>query len=167
MELLTSAPSRSAARVSVDAGAKRIWLSEPVEFVGNRDIVKPESFPMLALLAGTLRRNPGLCVRLEGHTNSQCGAECTGAFPCANETCFENFYGKGGAVGFSRARAAAVRDWLLAPDGGKLATDDAMRISAVGMAGARRVVDDTEAGDNWRNRRVEAHIVDFSQTCDA
>jgi len=154
-------------RVSVDAGAKRIWLSEPVAFVGNKAVVKPSSFPMLGLLAGTLRRNPGLCVRLEGHTNSGCGAECVGTFPCANETCFENFYGRGGAVGFSRDRAAAVRDWLLAPDGGKLGKEDALRISAAGLGGARRLVDDTEAPDNWKNRRVEAHIVDFAETAGA
>ena len=34
--------------------------------------------------------------------------------------------------------------------------DDAM-VEAVGLAGSRRVVDDTESGDNWRNRRVEIH----------
>ena len=119
---------------------------------------------MLALLAGTLRRNPGLCVRLEGHTNSQCGAECDGTAACRNLTCRANFFGVGGAVEFSRARAAAIRDWLLDADGGKLDADDAHRLSAVGLGGARRLVLDTEAPDNWRNRRVEAHIVDFTET---
>ena len=53
------------------------------------------------------------------------------------------------------AGAVAVRDWL--QEHGV----DADRIGAVGLAGSRLIIDDTEATDNWRNRRVEVHTVDF------
>lgn len=146
-------------QVQIDTGGKRLWLSEPIEFEGNLSVIKPASYAMLAILAGTIRRNPGLCVRLEGHTNSACGFECDGTIECHNNTCAANFRGKGGAIGFSRARAAAVRDWLLT-DGG-LEPEAKERIISVGLGGSRRLVLDTEAKDNFINRRVEAHIIDF------
>jgi len=150
---------RRALSVEVDAGAKRLWLSEPIAFFGNRADVKPESFPMLSLLAGTVRRHPGMCIRLEGHTNSCCGLECDGSRACPNDTCARFFGHCGGAVGFSTDRAAAVRDWLLTH--GDLPPRAADRLVAVGLGGSRRLVPDTEGPDNFKNRRVEAHIVPF------
>ncbi|KAJ1460063.1 hypothetical protein M885DRAFT_509761 [Pelagophyceae sp. CCMP2097] len=148
--------------VALDAGAKRIWLSEPIEFEGNRAAIKLRSFPMLSLLAGTLRRNAGLCVRLEGHTNSKCGAECDGSSDCPNATCRNEFgFGRGGAMGFSLARAESVRDWLISPAGGNLGSDARDRVTAVGHGGSRRLADDTQGPENHLNRRVETHIVEF------
>ena len=58
----------------------------------------------------------------------------------------------GGAVGFSRRRAEAVRAMIL--DQGVL--ED--RVDAKGMAGARRLCADTEdRRNNHKNRRVEIH----------
>ena len=37
---------------------------------------------------------------------------------------------------------------------------DAARVACFGMAGSRRIVDDTESADNARNRRVEVHLDD-------
>eukprot|EP00633_Aureoumbra_lagunensis_P002474 CAMPEP_0197286984 /NCGR_PEP_ID=MMETSP0890-20130614/2896_1 /TAXON_ID=44058 ORGANISM="Aureoumbra lagunensis, Strain CCMP1510" /NCGR_SAMPLE_ID=MMETSP0890 /ASSEMBLY_ACC=CAM_ASM_000533 /LENGTH=592 /DNA_ID=CAMNT_0042756077 /DNA_START=31 /DNA_END=1809 /DNA_ORIENTATION=- len=147
--------------VILDAGARRLWLSDPIHFIGNLAVIKEESYPMLNLLGGTLKRNPGLCVRLEGHTNSECGLDCDGTRPCNNNTCQANFGdGKGGAVGFSLSRASAVRDWLV--NNGAVDKDYVdLRIDVAGLGGSRRIIRDTEAPDNHRNRRVEAHIIDF------
>jgi len=62
----------------------------------------------------------------------------------------------GGAVGASLARARAVEAALVARDGA-----DADRIVAIGLAGSRRLVDDTNGPGNHRNRRVEVHTLDF------
>lgn len=153
--------TRSKPHVDLDSGGKRLWLSDPVAFEGNLTVIKPQSYPVLFLLAETIRNNPGLCLRLEGHTNSDCGLECHGLTHCANNTCLQLFgEGKGGAIGFSKARAAAVRDWLLSD--GHLDPDDvSQRIVAVGLGGSRRIAQDTEGPENHLNRRVEAHIIDF------
>lgn len=161
---LTCRP-KPTSHVALDSGGRRIWLSEPVAFEGNLTVIKPESHTILALLAGTLRRNPGLCIRLEGHANSNCGLDCDGTEPCSNDTCRALFGdGKGGAVGFTRARADAVRNWLLTEGG--LDFDARERIVAVGLGGSRNLVDDTEGPENHLNRRVEAHIVDFISRAD-
>ena len=73
--------------------------------------------------------------------------------------CRTMFAGSGGAIGFSRARAAAVVQWLVAE--GNLGPDAAHRLEAVGHGGSRRIVHDTESPENALNRRVEAHIIDF------
>ena len=100
-------------------------------------------------------RHPTICVRFEGHTNSKCGLDCDGSKACANDTCHRNFGHRGGAVAFSLARTNAVKDALVARG------VDACRICSMGMAGSRRVVDDTEADDNYLNRRVEIHLDDL------
>ena len=61
---------------------------------------------------------------------------------------------RGGAVAFALARAEAVKAALVARG------VDAARVACFGMAGSRRIVDDTESADNARNRRVEVHLDD-------
>ena len=63
---------------------------------------------------------------------------------------------RGGAAGFSLARANAVRDALV-----KRNKIDAARIETRGLAGSRRLAVDTEGDDKHRNRRVEVHTLEF------
>ena len=148
--VLCGSCASGAASVGVDLGAKRLWLSEAIQFAGGSDAsILAESEGLVDLLATALKAHPAVAVRLEGHTNSCCNLGCDGTVACDNSRCAA--LEGGGAVGFSRRRAAAVKARLVAAG-----VDDAM-VEAVGLAGSRRVVDDTESGDNWRNRRVEIH----------
>ena len=72
------------AGVLVDPGAKRIWFSRMIQFVGSRAVPLPASQPILAQLLRTLKSHPGVVVRFEGHVNATCGLECRGATgkPC-------------------------------------------------------------------------------------
>ena len=143
--------------VVVDAGAHRLWLSENVLFRGNTAEVLASSHELLEALAAVLIKYPSICIRLEGHTNSSCQVDCDGSRPCANNRCFTTFGNKGGALAFSLARADAVKASLL--QGSKKIEAD--RLSTEGFAGARRVVQDTEAPTNFKNRRVEVHTLNF------
>ncbi|KAJ1449820.1 hypothetical protein M885DRAFT_534393 [Pelagophyceae sp. CCMP2097] len=148
----TNAPARRAvgATVAVDAGARRLWLSDNIRFEGNSQTIT--SVDLLASLRGALLAHPGICIRLEGHTNSKCGVDCDGTAECSNTRCRTLNGATGGAKAFSTRRAEAVADWLV------LAGVDEDRITTVGLAGSRRIVDDTEALDNDLNRRVEVHL---------
>ena len=141
--------------VAVDAGAHRLWLSENVLFRGNTADVLPQSQHLLDALAAILTQHPAICVRLEGHTNSTCNLTCDGTSPCPYNRCFVTFGKSGGALAFSKARADAVKACLVKsgvePD----------RIDTQGLAGSRRVVDDCEAHNNFLNRRVEIHTLNF------
>ena len=143
--------------VVLDVGAKRLWLSEHVRFQGNATIIHDDSSELIDQLALMLRTHPNVdSVRLEGHTNSKCGLDCVGGdHKCSNGVCQKLFGGeKGGAVAFSLGRAQAVADALVARG------IDRSRLNCVGLAGSRRVADDTEGSANASNRRVEIHLAD-------
>jgi len=144
------------ASVAVDVGARRLWLSDNIRFVGNAAEILEESLPLLDALGKALKAHPGVAVRLEGHTNSKCGQECNGRVKCSNSACHKNFGTTGGAAGFSLARANAVRDMLV-----KRKKIDKNRIETRGLAGSRRLASDTEGAEKHRNRRVEVHTVAF------
>ena len=144
------------ATVAVDVGARRLWLSDTIRFEGNRSAILADSTALVENVARALAAHPGICVRLEGHTNSNCGLGCDGEAECENKRCALNFGGRGGAVGASLARAEAVRASLVADDG-----IDEDRVSAIGLAGSRRLVEDTNGPGCHRNRRVEVHTLAF------
>jgi len=77
-------PLTLGAGVLVDPGAKRIWFSRMIQFVGSRAVPLPASQPILAQLLRTLKSHPGVVVRFEGHVNSTCDLDCRGATgkPC-------------------------------------------------------------------------------------
>ena len=143
--------------VVLDVGAKRLWLSEHVRFHGKATTIHEDSSELIDQLALMLRTHPNVdSVRLEGHTNSKCGLDCVGGdHKCSNGVCQKLFGGeKGGAVAFSLGRATAVADALVARG------IDRSRLNCVGLAGSRRVADDTEGAANASNRRVEIHLAD-------
>ena len=72
------------AGVMVDPGARRMWFSQMISFVGNRAIPLPKSQPLLTQILRVMQAHPGMCVRFEGHVNSYCGLDCDGAGPCAH-----------------------------------------------------------------------------------
>lgn len=91
-------------------------------------------------------------MRLEGHTNSACGLDCDGSSVCSNFRCARDFGASGGAVAFSERRARAVKEALVALG------VDGDRLDVAGLAGSRRVCEDTEdRAGNDKNRRVEIH----------
>jgi outer membrane protein OmpA-like peptidoglycan-associated protein len=148
-------PTKAACCVAVDAAAHRLWLSGPVHFEGNRDVIVDASFTLLDQLASVLKKHPSIAIRLEGHTNSKCGLQCDGSYVCANNRCAKDFGGSGGASAFSRRRAEAVARYL---EGAGVSSE---RVHAAGLAGSRRLVDDTEGPLKHLNRRVEVHTVAF------
>ena len=105
------------AGVLVDPGAKRIWFSRMIQFVGSRAVPLPASQPILAQLLRTLKSHPGVVVRFEGHVNATCGLECRGATgkPCkaarkvGSDMCARC---PGGAYGLSKARAEAIKSFV-------------------------------------------------------
>ena len=148
-------PTKAACCVAVDAAAHRLWLSGPVHFEGNCDVIVDASFTLLDQLASVLKKHPSIAIRLEGHTNSRCGLQCDGSYVCANNRCAKDFGGSGGASAFSRRRAEAVARYL---EGAGVSSE---RVHAAGLAGSRRLVDDTEGPLKHLNRRVEVHTVAF------
>lgn len=143
--------------VVMDVGAKRLWLSEHVRFNGNATTIHDDSSELIDQLANMLRAHPNVdSLRLEGHTNSKCGLDCVGGdHVCSNGVCQRMFGGaNGGAVAFSLGRANDVADALVARG------IDRARLVCVGLAGSRRVADDTEGPLNASNRRVEIHLAD-------
>ena len=101
------------AGVMVDPGARRMWFSQMIQFVGSRAIPLPKSQPLLAQILKVLQAHPGIAVRFEGHVNSKCGLDCDGSGGCPNGSsmCVKC---PGGAMGLSTARADAVKQFILA-----------------------------------------------------
>lgn len=112
----------------------RITTFENVHFRSNSDEMLPRSLPMLVEVAHVLRANPGMRIRVEGHTDSAGDDQHN--------------------LELSQARANAVRAFLVenGASGGQ--------IEAQGFGEANpRTSNDTRRG-RARNRRVEFHIVE-------
>ena len=124
-----------------------------MRFEGNSATVLEHSRPLLEQLSAVMREHPSICVRLEGHTNSKCGTDCDGTAVCANNRCATSFGQAGGALAFSLSRADGVKLWL--EEHGV----EADRVLTMGLAGSRRIEDDTEGRANKLNRRVEVHTL--------
>ena len=105
-------PPPTEASVAVDVGARRLWLSDDIRFVGNAATILDESLPLLDALGKALKAHPGVAVRLEGHTNSKCGLECDGKTKCENSACRKNRRAGAAPPGFrSRGRTPCATRW--------------------------------------------------------
>jgi outer membrane protein OmpA-like peptidoglycan-associated protein len=112
----------------------RIELKQQLRFKPNRAVLLSESFPILKQLAQTLKENPSLQVRIEGHTDN---------------------VGKAAAnLKLSQTRAEAVRDYL---------TEQGVpqkQLSAEGFGSKRPIASNASRTGRILNRRVEFRVVE-------
>lgn len=57
------------AGVMIDPGARRMWFSQMISFVGGKAIPLPRSQPLLAQILRVMQLHPGMTVRFEGHVS--------------------------------------------------------------------------------------------------
>ncbi len=101
----------------------------PIFFLQSKAIILEKSIPELERLKGILLENPGLCIRVEGHTDNNGKPE--------------------ELLRLSEQRAQAVRDFLLKNG------IDGKRVEAVGRGSAFPISDNSTDELRQRNRRVE------------
>jgi len=132
------APGTDGCPRTVRIEGMQIVILERVEFRPNRDAVLPPSFPILEEIVAILRVNPGIRLRIEGHTDDR--------GPDARN------------LDLSARRARSVMRWFVEHG------VDPERLEAQGF-GETRPIDsnDTPAG-RQKNRRVEFHIGDTLPT---
>ncbi|HEY8431214.1 MAG TPA: OmpA family protein [Sandaracinaceae bacterium] len=111
----------------------RITTFEAVHFRTGSDEILERSYPMLDEIAGVLRANPDMRVRIEGHTDSQ-----------GNDA--DN-------LRLSRARAASVRRYLIEHG------VSPRQLRARGFGESRPIATNRTPRGRFLNRRVEFHIV--------
>jgi outer membrane protein OmpA-like peptidoglycan-associated protein len=97
-------------------------------FDTGKDVIRPESIPVLQALAGAMKATPGTYL-IEGHTDDRGGE-------AANQT-------------LSEKRAASVKKWLT----GKGVPDKSLRTQGFGMS--RPAMPNTSEAGRAANRRVE------------
>jgi outer membrane protein OmpA-like peptidoglycan-associated protein len=115
--------------------ADRIVTSEPVLFEHDGSVVDLRSYKLLSVVAHILNLHPEvLKVRIEGHTDNK-GSPLD-------------------LLELSRARAAAVRHWLI--ERGRV---DAHRLSAQGYGAQRSIADNKDVAGGAKNRRIEFVIM--------
>lgn len=105
-------------------------VSYGIYFDVNKDVVKPESYGTLKEIAAILNENPGVRVKIVGHTDSD------GADP-AN-------------LDLSKRRGASVKDELV-----KVFSLDAARLESDGMGETQPVAPNDTPVNKALNRRVE------------
>ena len=115
----------------------KIVILKPVFFATDKDIILPQSFPVLQAVADALKAAQQIRqVRIEGHTDSQ-GVRIYN-------------------VDLSQRRAGSVRRWLIEHG------IEESRIVAEGFGPDRPVDTNATVAGRAKNRRVEFHIVDGS-----
>ena len=146
---------RRRSSVALNVGAKRLWLSEDVQFTGNATEIKPESLELIDQLAAVLTSHENVDgLVLQGHTNSKCGLDCNGAMVCATDTCQRTFGASGGAVAFSLSRAMAVKAALVARGHARARVDGHGREAHAGVRGGRPILQHAHDAVGRRPRRA-------------
>ncbi|GEM_PF-1802550 len=115
---------------------KKIVIKQKIYFETGKAIIRPESFPVLDEIAQVLKDNPGLRIRIEGHTDSVGPASYN--------------------LRLSQKRANAVRNYLISKG------IDPSRLEAVGYGESRPIAPNTTPEGRAKNRRVEFVIISHS-----
>lgn len=111
----------------------RITTFETVHFRTGSDEILERSHPMLSEVAGVLRANPRMRIRVEGHTDSEGDARRN--------------------MVLSRQRAESVRRYLIEHGASP------RQVSSRGYGETRPIASNRTPRGRFRNRRVEFHIV--------
>jgi len=119
----------------VDRETGQIRILQRVEFASNRDVILPQSMPILREVRGVLSVNRGiLVVRVEGHTDDR-GRDARN-------------------MDLSARRARSVARWLM--ENGI----DASRLRAFGCGEVHPIETNRTSMGRQANRRVEFHILE-------
>ena len=110
-----------------------ITTFEPVYFQSNSEIIEERSHPMLKEIGGVLRTNPGMQIRVEGHSDGQGDDEYNREL--------------------SERRAESVRSFLIENGAAK------GQVEAEGVGERRPIASNETTEGRSKNRRVEFHIV--------
>jgi outer membrane protein OmpA-like peptidoglycan-associated protein len=110
-----------------------ITTFEPVYFKSDSEVIEERSFPMLKEIGGVLRINPGMQIRVEGHSDAQGDDEYNRKL--------------------SERRADSVRTFLLENGASR------GQVEAEGVGERRPIASNETAEGRSKNRRVEFHIV--------
>lgn len=118
----------------VEPGAARFEFKKRLRFVEGSADIDPASDPWLVEVAGTLRANPGMKVRIEAHVAEQADAAAT--------------------LALTRRRAAAMQARLIAQG------VTAARLSAVGCGQTHPIAPNNVPWGQKKNERVEVVVLD-------
>ncbi|MBL8936361.1 MAG: OmpA family protein [Archangium sp.] len=121
---------------SVKVTSQRLELDQKIFFAFGKTSILPRSFGLLDEVSTVLHDREGVCVRIEGHTDSVGNAQ-------ANLT-------------LSDGRAAAVREYLVSHG------IDGKRLTAKGYGSALPIDNNATGEGRDRNRRVEFVIISCS-----
>jgi outer membrane protein OmpA-like peptidoglycan-associated protein len=106
------------------------YIARGILFDTDKDIIKPESGPVIKLIAQALEKNPNLKLLIEGHTDSVGNADHN--------------------LDLSRRRAEAVKSVLVS----QFSVDES-RLSAAGLGSSKPVDSNDTPQGRSQNRRVE------------
>jgi outer membrane protein OmpA-like peptidoglycan-associated protein len=108
---------------------KEIKITQQIHFAFDKDIIRPESFPICDAVVDVLKKNPKMTIRVEGHTDDKGPPE----------------YNKR----LSQRRADSVRKYLIGHG------IEGSRLEAVGYGMERPIVPNTSPVNRALNRRVQ------------
>jgi outer membrane protein OmpA-like peptidoglycan-associated protein len=134
-------PLQSAETISPQAETKRLaWISgnkielaEPIKFLLNEAVILPESLPVVNDVLKVMQENPGIKIRVEGHTDDEGPARYNQEL--------------------SEYRSIWIKIFLLARG---IAAE---RVQVFGFGKSRPVASNTTPVGREKNRRVELRII--------
>jgi OOP family OmpA-OmpF porin len=135
-------PKKNGCPSLVQISGGKLVILRPVFFATNRDLILPQSFPVLQAVTDALLASPHIKrVSIEGHTDNRGRADYN--------------------VDLSNRRAQSVRRWLL---GHSIAEE---RVTAIGYGPNRPIADNNKPQGRAKNRRVDFVITDPAQPAPA
>ena len=126
-------PRKPVSPVLCNVDDKAVFDGEHIHFATNRAVIRPRSFPLLNRIAKATRMCPRAKLRIAGHTDDRG---------------HRNFN-----LRLSRARAAAVRDYIVSAGG------EAGDIAVTGFGETRPIASNDSRLGRARNRRIEIDVI--------